>query len=77
MLVDSASACPCGADLYFLRFFANFEKNLHSIMAKEEKVWICSVCGYKFVGPKPPKECPVCHASSEYFDEVKDDTAQQ
>ena len=46
-------------------------------MAKEEKIWICSVCGYKFVGPKPPKECPVCHASSEYFDEVKDDTAQQ
>lgn len=31
-------------------------------MAKENKEWICSVCGYKFVGPEPPKECPVCHA---------------
>lgn len=45
-------------------------------MAKEDKVWICSVCGYKFVGPKPPKECPVCHASSEYFDEVKTDPVE-
>lgn len=47
------------------------------IMAKEDKVWICSVCGYKYVGPKPPKECPVCHAASEYFDEVKDEPLQQ
>ena len=39
-------------------------------MAKENKEWICSVCGYKFVGPEPPKECPVCHAIKEYFDEV-------
>ena len=53
-------------------------------MAKEDKVWICSVCGYKYVGPKPPnvgpkppKECPVCHAASEYFDEVKDEPLQQ
>ena len=60
-------------------------------MAKEDKVWICSVCGYKYVGPKPPKECPcgykyvgpkppkecpVCHAASEYFDEVKDEPLQ-
>lgn len=46
-------------------------------MAKEDKIWICSVCGYKYVGPKPPKECPVCHAASEYFDEVKDEPLQQ
>ena len=39
-------------------------------MAKEDKVWICSVCGYKYVGPEPPKECPVCHAKKDYFDEA-------
>lgn len=36
-------------------------------MAEENKEWICSVCGYKHIGPEPPKECPV---SGEYFDEV-------
>ena len=41
-----------------------------TIMAKENKEWICSVCGYKYVGPEPPKECPVCHAKKEYFDEA-------
>lgn len=39
-------------------------------MAKENKEWICSVCGYKHVGPEPPRECPVCHAKREYFDEA-------
>ncbi len=29
-------------------------------MAKENKEWICSVCGYK----------PVCHVAREYFDEA-------
>ena len=39
-------------------------------MAKENKVWIWSGCGYTLVGPAPAKECPVCHAKKEYFDEV-------
>ncbi len=38
----------------------------------QEKVWICSVCGYKHVGPEPPKECPVCKVSKEYFDLLED-----
>lgn len=38
--------------------------------ATKDTVWICSVCGYKHVGERPPKECPVCHAKAEYFDEV-------
>lgn len=39
-------------------------------MATENKVWICSVCGYKHVGPEPPEVCPICKASKEYFDEL-------
>lgn len=38
--------------------------------ATKDTVWICSVCGYKHVGEYPPKECPICHAKAEYFDEV-------
>lgn len=35
-----------------------------------EKVWICSVCGYSHEGPEPPKKCPICGVPREYFDEV-------
>lgn len=40
-------------------------------MATEDKIWICSVCGYKHEGPEAPAECPICHVSKEYFDEVQ------
>lgn len=39
---------------------------------KQDKEWICSVCGYKFVGPEPPKKCPVCKADAIYFDAVEE-----
>lgn len=37
---------------------------------EQEKVWICSICGYNHKGPEPPAKCPICAASKEYFDEV-------
>lgn len=39
-------------------------------MEQEEKVWICSVCGYEHKGPEAPAVCPICKAKKEYFDEV-------
>ncbi len=44
--------------------------NIQPSAGANDRVWICSVCGYQHIGPEPPKECPVCHAKSEYFDEV-------
>ena len=35
------------------------------------KKWLCKVCGYIYEGPEAPAECPVCHAKSNMFDEVK------
>ena len=35
------------------------------------KKWVCSVCGYVHEGDVPPSECPVCHAKSNMFEEVK------
>ena len=34
-------------------------------MAKE---WECMECGYVHEGPRPPKRCPECGASSEEFE---------
>lgn len=33
-----------------------------------EVIWICSECGYVFVGKEPPMECPSCgHAQGFYY----------
>ena len=35
------------------------------------KKFVCKVCGYIYEGENPPAECPVCHAKSNMFEEVK------
>lgn len=35
------------------------------------KKFVCKVCGYIYEGEVAPAECPVCHAKSEMFEEVK------
>ncbi|MFA6592203.1 MAG: ferritin family protein [Bacteroidales bacterium] len=38
-----------------------------------KKRFRCLVCGYVYEGENPPAECPVCHAKSDKFVEIKDD----
>ncbi len=39
-----------------------------TVYKKEQKViWICSECGYVYEGTEPPKKCPVCGHSYNYF----------
>ena len=33
--------------------------------------FVCKVCGYIYEGDADPAECPVCHAKSDMFEEVK------
>ena len=33
--------------------------------------YVCKVCGYVYEGDAAPAECPVCHAKSKAFEEVK------
>lgn len=33
--------------------------------------FLCKVCGYIYEGDAAPAECPVCHAKSDMFEEVK------
>lgn len=35
--------------------------------SEEEEEWVCEVCGHVHRGKKPPKNCPLCKADSEYF----------
>lgn len=35
-----------------------------------KRIWVCSVCGFTFVGPEPPALCPVCKVPAWIFDEI-------
>ncbi len=37
------------------------------------KKWVCQVCGYVYEGETAPEFCPVCKASSDKFEEQKDE----
>ena len=39
-------------------------------MLKNTRIWVCSVCGFTFVGEKPPALCPVCKVPDWKFDEI-------
>ena len=31
---------------------------------KNNKIWVCDICGFIYVGDNPPKVCPVCRVPS-------------
>lgn len=34
------------------------------------KKFVCTICGYIHEGDAPPKECPICKASADKFQEL-------
>lgn len=54
---------------------------LHSLMQryqregeaflKHTEIWVCSVCGFVYVGEKPPELCPVCKVPAWKFDRIE------
>ena len=38
---------------------------------KDTPVWICTICGFLYVGPTPPEICPVCKVPSWKFEQVE------
>ena len=38
------------------------------------KTFVCTICGYIYVGDEPPAQCPQCHAPRDKFIEKKVDT---
>ena len=35
------------------------------------RVWVCSICGFIYVGDQPPQLCPVCKVPDWKFDQVE------
>ena len=38
---------------------------------RNTKVWVCSVCGFIYIGDTPPQLCPVCKVPPWKFDEIE------
>lgn len=39
-----------------------------SSFLKDTKIWVCSVCGFVYVGEQPPELCPVCKVPAWKFE---------
>ena len=40
-------------------------------LLRESEVWLCTVCGFVYIGRKPPELCPVCKVPSWKFTNVE------
>lgn len=40
-------------------------------MLKDTQIWVCTVCGFVYVGDKPPEKCPVCSVPSWKFEKME------
>ena len=45
--------------------------NVGCVMLDGARIWVCSVCGFTFVGERPPALCPVCKVPDWKFDEIR------
>ena len=39
-------------------------------MLRDTDIWVCSVCGFAYVGKKPPPLCPVCKVPAWKFERI-------
>lgn len=40
-------------------------------MLANTEVWVCTICGFVYVGDKPPEICPVCKVQSWKFEKIE------
>lgn len=40
-------------------------------MLKDTDIWVCSVCGFVYIGDNPPELCPVCKVPSWKFERME------
>ncbi|MCR4994121.1 MAG: rubredoxin [Bacteroidales bacterium] len=40
-------------------------------LLQEKEIWVCSVCGFVFIGPAAPELCPVCKVPAWKFNKIE------
>ncbi len=46
-------------------------QNAGDTMLENTDVWVCTICGFIYIGNEPPKLCPVCKVPSWKFEKVE------
>ena len=44
-------------------------------MLRDTDIWVCSVCGFAYVGKEPPQLCPVCKVPAWKFEKIEGRTS--
>ncbi len=39
-------------------------------MLENTGVWVCTICGFVYIGDAPPERCPVCKVPSRKFEQI-------
>lgn len=43
-------------------------------MLKDTNIWVCTVCGFVYIGENPPELCPVCKVPSWKFEKIEENS---
>ena len=49
---------------------ARYEKE-GSAMLESTGVWVCTICGFVYIGDEPPEKCPVCSVPPRLFKRIE------
>lgn len=41
------------------------------MLADNESVWVCTACGFVYIGTEPPPRCPVCKVPAHKFEKIE------
>lgn len=39
-------------------------------LAQDDEIWVCTICGFVYIGKNPPELCPVCKVQSRKFEKI-------
>ncbi|MBR3740425.1 MAG: rubrerythrin family protein, partial [Clostridia bacterium] len=48
----------------------NRYKTEGNAMLKNTGVWVCTICGFVYIGDVPPERCPVCKVPGRKFEKI-------
>ena len=68
----AARVCVWGekVTLMLSSLVARYQQNKDALLADTE-IWVCTACGFVFIGDTPPQQCPVCKVPDWKFEKIE------
>ena len=68
----AARVCVWGekVTLMLSSLVSRYLQNGESLLADTE-IWVCTACGFVFIGDTPPQQCPVCKVPDWKFEKIE------